>query len=151
MKSKSNDLGHIHRLIDLYFDANATEHEEKELRALLATTPLHSAKIDEARAVMGYFAAGRRALHKKSRNNSIWLRAATVALVVAFGVAVLTIHPADRTTNSCVAYVGQTEITDNAKVLEMMRSDIAEIRKASQSVKAEVASQISTLFNSSLQ
>ena len=152
MKSNKTDIKRLNQLIDRYFDATATEAEERELRLTLATTPLSSEKIDEARAVMGYFAAGRSVGATRSRSKSQWLRAAAaIAVAAVCGTALLTYHPGDKVADQCVAYIGETEITDSHAVLAMMRSDLAEIGEASQSVQTDVASQLSTLFNSSLQ
>ena len=152
MKSNKTDIKRLNQLIDRYFDATATEAEERELRLTLATTPLSSEKIDEARAVMGYFAAGRRDGATRRRRKSQWLRAAAaVAAAAVCGGALLTFISDGHTPNQCVAYIGETEITDSHAVLAMMRSDLAEIGEASQSVQTDVASKLSTLFNSSLQ
>lgn len=152
MKSDKSDIKRIHQLIDRYFDATATDAEERELRLTLATTPLSSEKIDEARAVMGYFAATRNVAAKKPAIGASWLRvAAAIAVAVVCGTALLTYQPGDKVADRCVAYIGETEITDSHVVLAMMRSELSEIGEASQSVQTEVASQLSTLFNSSLQ
>ena len=152
MKQNKTDIKRLNQLIDRYFDATATEAEERELRLTLASTPLSSEKIDEARAVMGYFAASRKAeVNKASRRGSWFRAAAAIAVAAVCGTAILTYRPNDKVTDLCVAYIGETEITDSHAVLSMMRSDLAEIGEASQSVQTDVASQLSTLFNSSLQ
>lgn len=152
MKSNKSDINRMHRLIDRYFDATATEAEERELRMSLASTALSSEKIDEARAVMGYFAIGRSIKAPKSNRGGAWLRAAaTVAVAAVCGIALLTFRPDGKAVNRCVAYIDGTEITDSHAVLAIMRSDLAEIGAASQSLQTDVSSQLSTLFNSSLQ
>ena len=152
MKSNKTDIKRLDQLIDRYFDATATEAEERELRLTLATTPLSSEKIDEARAVMGYFAVSRKNQVDSASRGGSWLRAAAaIAVAAVCGTALLTYHPGDKVADQCVAYIGETEITDSHAVLAMMRSDLAEIGEASQSVQTDVASQLSTLFNSSLQ
>lgn len=151
MKPNETDIKRLNQLIDRYFDATATEAEERELRLTLATTPLSSEKIDEVRAVMGYFALSRKAQARNTSKGVSWLRAAAIAVAAACGTALLTYHPGDKVADQCVAYIGETEITDSHEVLAMMRSDLAEIGEASQSIQTDVASQLSTLFNSSLQ
>ncbi len=148
MKSNKTDIKRLHHLIDRYFEATATEAEERELRLALASTTLSSDKIDEARAVMGYFTIGRKA----RRQSGAWLRAAAaVAVAAVCATAILTYRTDDKADDRCVAYIGGTEITDSHEVLAMMRSDLDEIGQAAQSVQTDVASQLSTLFNSSLQ
>ncbi len=152
MKSDQSDIKRLHQLIDRYFDATATDAEEHELLLTLATTRLSSEKIDEARAVMGYFAVSRNVVAKKSAGGRSWLRiAAAIAVAVVCGTALLTYRPSDDVADQCVAFIGETEITDSHTVLAMMRSDLSEIYEASQSVQTDVVSQLSTLFNSSLQ
>lgn len=148
MKSTESDIKRIHYLVDRYFDATATDAEERELRRALTVTKCRSEKINEARAVMGYFAIGHTA---PRRRLGIMPRvaAAAVAAVVCGAAATL----AFRQTNAdrCVAYVGHTEITDSHRILAMMHSDLAMMGKASQSLQTDVASELSTLFSSTQQ
>ena len=145
MKPTESDIRRIDLLIDRYFEAEATEAEERELRLALAATKCRSAKIDEARAVMGYLAIGR----NEARRRRIFTlpRVAAVAAVCA-AVALPLMQRADSGADRCVAYVGRTEITDSRRVLQMMHSDLALMGEASQSLESDVASQLSTLFNS---
>lgn len=145
MKPTESDIRRIDLLIDRYFEAETTEAEERELRLALAATKCRSAKIDEARAVMGYLAIGR----NEARRRRIFTlpRVAAVAAVCA-AVALPLMQRADSGADRCVAYVGRTEITDSRRVLQMMHSDLALMGEASQSLESDVASQLSTLFNS---
>ena len=152
MKPTESDIRRIDLLIDRYFEAEATEAEERELRLALAATKCRSAKIDEARAVLGYLALGR----NEARRRRIFTlphvaAAAAVAAAACAAVALPLMQRADSGADRCVAYVGRTEITDSRRVLQMMHSDLALMGEASQSLESDVASQLSTLFNSALQ
>ena len=59
MKTSIDELRHIHELIDRYFNAETSEAEELRLKNILATTSYSSPEIDEAKAVLGYFAMSR--------------------------------------------------------------------------------------------
>ena len=153
MKPTESDIRRIDLLIDRYFEAEATEAEERELRLALAATKCRSAKIDEARAVLGYLAIGR----NEARRPRIFTlphvaaAAAVAAAAVCAAVALPLMQRADSDADRCVAYVGRTEITDSRRVLQMMHSDLALMGEASQSLESDVTSQLSTLFNSALQ
>lgn len=150
MKPTESDIRRIDLLIDRYFEAEATEAEERELRLALAATKCRSAKIDEARAVLGYLAIGRNEARRRRIFTLPRVAAAAVAAVCA-AVALPLMQRADSGADRCVAYVGRTEITDSRRVLQMMQSDLALMGEASQSLESDVASQLSTLFNSALQ
>ncbi len=144
----STELKRLHCLIDRYFDAIATAEEERELMTALATTELSSEKIDEARAVISYFAVGRakqrhaRALSHRRQ----WMRAAaTIAIVLVFGAAILFSRPAERYEDRCIAYIGSTEVTDNSAVLAMMHSDLAEISEVTTSLRTDANAEIAAI------
>ena len=152
MKPTESDIRRIDLLIDRYFEAEATEAEERELRLALAATKCRSAKIDEARAVLGYLAIGRNEARRRRIFTLPRVAAAAAAVAaVCAAVALPLMQRADSGADRCVAYVGRTEITDSRRVLQMMHSDLALMGEASQSLESDVASQLSTLFNSALQ
>lgn len=151
MKPTESDIRRIDLLIDRYFEAEATEAEERELRLALAATKCRSEKIDEARAVLGYLAVGRNEARRRRTFTLPRVAAAAVVAAVCAAVALPLMQRADSDADRCVAYVGRTEITDSRRVLQMMHSDLALMGEASQSLESDVASQLSTLFNSALQ
>ena len=152
MKPTESDIRRIDLLIDRYFEAKTTEAEERELRLALAATKCRSAKIDEARAVLGYLAIGRNEARRRRIFTLPRVAAAAAAVAaVCAAVALPLMQRADSGADRCVAYVGRTEITDSRRVLQMMHSDLALMGEASQSLESDVASQLSTLFNSALQ
>ena len=148
MKPTESDIRRIDLLIDRYFEAETTEAEERELRLALAATKCRSAKIDEARAVLGYLAVGRNEARRRRIFTLPRVAAAAAVAAVCTAVALPLMQRADSGADRCVAYVGRTEITDSRRVLQMMHSDLALMGEASQSLESDVASQLSTLFNS---
>lgn len=148
MKPTESDIRRIDLLIDRYFEAETTEAEERELRLALAATKCRSAKIDEARAVLGYLAIGRNEARRRRIFTLPHVAAAAAVAAVCAAVALPLMQRADSGADRCVAYVGRTEITDSRRVLQMMHSDLALMGEASQSLESDVTSQLSTLFNS---
>ncbi len=151
MKTKETDINYLYRLIERYFDATASEGEERELRRLLASTRLESPEIEQARAVLGFYAAGRT---PRVRRRLRLPAAAAAAVVVVAGIGAAALFGPWRAggqANQCVAYVGSTEITDSHRVMAMMQSELAEMSRASESVRADVASELSILIKSSEQ
>ena len=153
MKTNESDIKYLHRLIRRYFDATASDVEERRLRRLLAETRLESPEIEQVRAVMGFYAVGRKT---SPRRRSLRLPAAATAAAAAAVVAVCVganalFGPAGADANQCVAYVGKTEITDSRSVMAMMQNELAEMSRASASVRADVASELSLIIKSSEQ
>ena len=146
MKQSSPDIKRLHTLIVRYFDATATEDEEAELRRGLADTSLSSPEIEVARAVLGFFVTESR-LPRRSRQQSVWFRiAAAIALAAVCGTVLLNSGGNDRTDNDrCVAYIGDTEITDNHKVMAMMRSELNDFGEASADMRDDIDDQLSIL------
>jgi hypothetical protein len=151
MKQSDHDIKRLHRLIERYFDATATSVEEAELRRRLTDTSLTSPEIEEARAVMGFFVAGR-SRKKASRRYHLpagWQRAAAaVAIAAVCGIAMLKMPGRDADmADRCVAYVGSTEVTDNRMVLAMMRSELNDLGEASAEVHNDIGGQLSIFAN----
>lgn len=149
MKQTSPDINRLHELIERYFDATATEAEEAEMRRGLADMSLNSPRIDEARAVTGFFAVERQRQRRAAapRQTVHWPRiAAAIAVAAVCGAALLTIpRHSDAEPDRCVAYVGDTEITDSQEVLAIMRSNLDELGEASADMRDDVNSQLSIL------
>lgn len=59
--NNTNPDDELYRLIDRYFEGETSLDEERRLRRLLAGSTRRDATLDEARAVMGLFAAARSA------------------------------------------------------------------------------------------
>lgn len=146
MKQSKPDIKRLHQLIERYFDATATSAEEAELLRDLADPTLTSPEIEEARAVIGFFAVERS--RKTTRRRHLpagWQRAAAaVAIAAVCGVALFTMPGRDtKQPDRCVAYVGDTEVTDSRMVMAMMRSDLSDLGEASADVRDDFGDQLS--------
>ena len=136
MKTIDNkmSLNALENLIDRYFDGETTVEEESALRSQLALTSLESAKIDEAKAVMGFFAAQRvKQKASTTRRTVIPLAlkvAAAVALVVAVGLPFLL---KDDVSTDCYAYVNGERITAVDEVENMMIDQMSSLSGAVES------------------
>lgn len=142
------DMNHINRLIDGYFDATLSEAEERELRRLLADARLQSPEVDQVRAVMGFYAVESKTQPRRRRLRFPKVAAAAGA---AAAVAVAVCLGTKAEASQCVAYVGDAKITDSRQVMAMMQNELAEMGRASESVRADVASELSLIIKSSEQ
>ena len=149
----NKNIKYIEHLIDLYFESRTDSAEETQLRRLLASTELTSAKIDEARAVMGYFAASRAIEGREKRKNAqtrILPRvrlidiAASVALIAAFALALINLRPGDDS-NRCLAYANDIVISDAAEVMGIMDNDLSAMREATEDFQAEIIDQMESI------
>lgn len=156
MNIKEN-IKYLEHLIDLYFEGMTDSTQETRLRRLLASTELTSDKIDEARAVMGYFAAsraveGRNERHEKPRAARARILpglrlvdiAASVAIIAAFALAVVNFRAADDNSR-CMAYANDIVISDAAEVMGIMDNDLSAMREATEDFQAEIIDQMESI------
>jgi hypothetical protein len=152
MNAKEN-IKYLEHLIDLYFEGLTDTPQETQLRRLLASTELTSDKIDEARAVMGYFAASRTIEGREKRKNAqtrILPRirlidiAASVAIIAAFALAVINFRAADDNSR-CMAYANDIVISDAAEVMGIMDNDLSAMREATEDFQAEIIDQMESI------
>lgn len=146
-------IKYLEHLIDLYFEGLTDTPQETQLRRLLASTELTSDKIDEARAVMGYFAASRTIEGREKRKNAqtrILPRirlidiAASVAIIAAFALAVINFRAADDNSR-CMAYANDIVISDAAEVMGIMDNDLSAMREATEDFQAEIIDQMESI------
>ena len=133
MKPTESDIRRIDLLIDRYFEAETTEAEERELRLALAATKCRSAKIDEARAVLGYLAIGRNEARRRRIFTLPHVAAAAAVAAVCAAVALPLMQRADSGADRCVAYVGRTEPKERIiqKVGQQLRINRSKLKDAS--------------------
>lgn len=152
MNTKEN-IKYLEHLIDLYFEGLTDTPQETQLRRLLASTELTSDKIDEARAVMGYFAASRAIEGREKRKNAqtrILPRirlidiAASVTIIAAFALAVINFRAADDNSR-CMAYANDIVISDAAEVMGIMDNDLSAMREATEDFQAEIIDQMESI------
>lgn len=146
----------IYRLIDRYFDGRTTLDEERLLRRLLADPAYDSPEADEARAVLGYLAAGTPSMRPVRRRYAGMLRAAVMTgVIAAVGVSLFFIPRQD----TYVAYVDGIPVRDRNVVEQRVGLELAAISEAAMYVDmqtrqqaAEVAEIFSTVdFNETMQ
>lgn len=152
MNAKEN-IKYLEHLIDRYFEGMTDSTQETRLRRLLASTELTSDKIDEARAVMGYFAASR-AVESRERRKTVQTRilprirlidiAASVAIIAAFALAVINFRAADENSR-CMAYANDIVISDAAEVMGIMDNDLSAMREATEDFQAEIIDQMESI------
>ena len=131
----------LERLIGRYFDGETSVQEEQLLRETLAHCPWSSEAIDDARMVMGYFAAHcreqKRTFKKISRRKMIGIAAST-ALVIGVGILALWHPSVDNSV--CVAYVNGKTVNNDETVMAMIESDLNEMGDASMGITAQLSS-----------
>lgn len=128
-------------LISRYFNGDTSIQEEQLLRETIAHCPWNSPAIDDARMVVGYFAAHsqeqQRTSKKFSRRQLIGI-AATIALIVGVGILALWHPSVDNSV--CVAYVNGKTVNNDETVMAMIESDLNEMGDASMGITAQLSS-----------
>lgn len=123
----------IEALIEKYFDGATSLKEETTLRLILANTALSTPAIEEAKAVLGIFAAIRKqqpAVRKRSarKKNSIkWAVAASVTLVICASVATMM---SPRHDGQYLTRMNGTETDNPEAAISLMNSQIAEMSRS---------------------
>lgn len=137
----------IHKMIDLYFDAQLSRIDEEELFERLRLFKGNDQKVDEALAVM-LMARGpildvpRRAARTKSR---LWGVAAAIALIAGIGITALwrtSIHDSVDAMEGMVAYVGGVRVDDHAEIMEIVDNQLNDIGICSDFFAQEVSSDL---------
>lgn len=140
----------LHKMIDLYFEAQLSQSEEKELLEKLLSCKEKDRMADEALAVM--LMARSPILRKKRKKNPrtntkryIWSVAATVALLVGIGGAALWNSSAHNQANAMegmVAYVGGVRVEDREEIMEIVDNQLNDIGICSDFFAQEVSSDL---------
>ncbi len=131
----------LEALIEQYFEGMTTLEQEDAMRQCLAHCPWSSEAIDEARMVMGYFAA--HSAQQPSRTNR-GLRqrfigiAASIAVILAVGSYVL--WHQSQPSDVCIAYVNGNVVEDNDKVMALVASDMSKMDKAANAITNQLSS-----------
>lgn len=141
------DTDRVETLIERYFMGATSIDEERALRRMLASDKLpDKPAIREARATMGFLAAGigKSAEAKPKGERAVSRRrlqraAITAASVAAAAAIVWT--PADSG-NTMVAYVGGNTVTSEQAILDIMKADIGLMSEGARSLGADAREQI---------
>ena len=116
-----------------YLDAETTREEEEWLLRFVCSPAGADAEWDGLRAVLSFTAMGRQAATQPAqRRRPRWKTASVAAVVVglAIGAGFLwhELRPsASAQPDQCIAYVGGERITDNEKVMSLMRESLSEM------------------------
>ena len=142
-----NDLQHINspegleQLIERYFDGMTTVEEEALLRHMLVHSPWSSDVIDEARMVMGYFAAHRHQHRQKTimgKRQLFISIAASIAILLAVGG--YTMWQQQQPNDVCIAYINGLVVQDNDKVMALVADDMNMMDKAGDAMSDQLSS-----------
>lgn len=130
----------LEQLIGRYFDGMTTVDEERELRWHLAHCRWTSDVIDDARVVMGYFAAHTQHHRRKElaiRHRMIGI-AASIAIVLAVGGYAL--WHQQRPADVCIAYVNGQVVQGDDQVMAMVAEDLNRIDNAANAMTNQLSS-----------
>ena len=131
----------LEALIEQYFEGMTTLEQEDAMRQCLAHCPWSSQAIDDARMVMGYFAA-----HTEQQHNQVTrgLRqrfigiAASIAVILAVGGYVL--WHQSQPSDVCIAYVNGNVVEDNDKVMALVANDMSKMDNAANAMTNQLSS-----------
>ena len=117
-------MAKIDELIEGYFEGTLSEEEETRLKVFLASDEGRDPEYDEVRAVMSFFAVGRKDRVVR-RRPSVWPRiaaiAASLAIIVTIGVNIY------NKENICVSFVGGQKVTDKEVVMNDVDNILADL------------------------
>ena len=136
-----NSQAELEALIERYYESETTVQEEQMLRETLADCPWSSEVIDEARVVMGFFAAHnsrqRRLATRSSRQRIIGI-AASIAIILAVGAFAL--WHQQQPSDVCIAYVNGQIVQDNDKVMALVANDLSKMDNAANAMTNQLSS-----------
>lgn len=124
------------RLVERYFDATATDDEERALRRFLASLAGAHPRYDGVRAVMGYLVTARRRHEaatpvrpqaRRTFGTRLRHAAAAAAVLAVLGGAAGVVHW--RVQNVCVAYAGGRRLTDREDVMQQARASLRAMQR----------------------
>lgn len=133
----------INEYMDGYFEGRLSGQEELQLKSFLASDEGQSSEYDEIRAVMGFFAVGKRVAVSAgktalptSSGRPAWLRFAAIAAGLALLVTLgLNIH---NNNNMCVKYADGQTITDKEVVMNDVDNILADLMNGGTDVETQL-------------
>ena len=121
----------LEALIQRYFEGMTTLEQEDAMRQCLAHCPWSSEAIDDARMVMGYFAAHKaqqqRSVSRGTRQGFIGI-AASIAVILAVGGYIL--WHQSQPSDVCIAYVNGKVVNSDDQVMAMVTEDLDRLNDA---------------------
>ena len=145
-EDKRQSVRGLELLAQRYFDCLLDEDEEVRFLRRLAMTDESSPVLDEARAVAGYCAVGKRRSAKTfAPVRRLLQMAAAIAVVVAVAAGYMTYGEMPR--GECYAYVGGQRVDNDDDVFSIMHRDLSAIEEASSDIGRDVRIQMKTVGN----
>lgn len=142
-RQEGYDTKYWHRLANDYFNATASDEEERALKQFLTSSKADGQEWDEVKAVMGFATAGR-ALYRKRHRRRLATRM-TAAAAIAILLLSVSIPALRNRGNICVTYMGGVEYTDNETALAQMHDALQGMSDAREQMSADA--QLSEMFN----
>lgn len=146
MNVHDTDMNKLNALIEKYFDGATTLDEERLLRRMLADPSFQGESVDEARAVLGFMAAGASPHADVSGRRSVsWLTSAGVAASLAVAVTIGMWMHRESTSPDMIAYVGGCEIRDRREVMDIVEADLAAFGLAAMDADMQIDAELSDI------
>ena len=152
----------IHKIIDLYFEAQLSPHEEKELFSLLLAFKGDDDRVNEALAVMlmsrnpamlaelGESSTLKHPLKRNLTGFRNLKRVVAVALVViTLATPLLYRHYHDRGVEleGMMAYVGGVKVSDHSEIMKIVDDQLNDISTSSELFSQTIASDLDDIRN----
>ena len=133
-------------LVERYFEATLSDHEERELRLFLASEASSSPIFDEVKAVTGYIATAkaRRQKDNTRKRSSVIVQIARYSAAAIIGAIIVGIQWGSTPSNICVAYIDGKRYTDRTTVLAQMHRAMAHVSNNTSQYSAQ--EQLSDIF-----
>ena len=144
----------IHKIIDLYFEAQLSVAEEKELFQSLLAFKGHDRKVDEALAVMlmarMHTERMPSGMQPKKTRSRILLYGVAAALMAVLCISVLWRQnglDCDNSIEGMVAYVGGVKISDESEIMKIVDDQLNDIGISSELFAQTVAEDLDDIRN----
>lgn len=145
MNNKTINIDNLKLLVDKYFDGLTTTDEERQLREGLASSEVSSTELDEARAVLGVFAAARSEKKASRRRFNAIPRIAATAACACLLLGATIWFSRSYVASASFAVIGDERIDDMDQIRSLMHSDLRSIADARNSVDAAIEAELSAL------
>ncbi len=148
------DADELEELIECYFNCSLSEDDEMSLRKIISATRIDTPAVREAKAVMGFASAARRAdmpaSTSRSRKPNIKTRLRYIAAVAAILLAGTGLYLSQLSSDrqgqeECVAYVNGQRIDNKEAIMQMMKVDLLTMQTGADNVIDKIDSDFSAI------
>lgn len=143
MKEIISDIDSLQSLIEKYFDGETSLDEERTLRHSLAATSLQSDKINEAKAVLGFFATQRKVSRQKP-SKLPYRAAAVIALLIASAASI--VHFKSSETSDYMCYIAGNYSDSKEDSFAIMQEQLSDISEARTEIYNDINDELGNLF-----